>query len=233
LPKPTELKPEIKQHAMDALLQAYRFRRAIKRFDPAKPVAEADWQFILEAARLSPSSMGLEAWDILDIQSPDLRQQLIAEAQAPERQVATAPRLIAFTAATAARLAPGSAWLRHIKVDLQAMPEDVFPGWEQHVQDFLRDKLGIAGNDRAIFDYSARQAYIALGNMLTAAAAIGVESCPLEGLCFPAADRVLAGRGLIDLDQERVAVLAAFGYRAEDPHREQCRRPMSEIVRTV
>jgi nitroreductase len=67
--------------------------------------------------------------------------------------------------------------------------------------------------------------------MLTAAALIQVDSCPLEGLIYSEATAVLAEAGLIDPDLDQFAVAAVFGYRAADPKRPQSRRPLGEVVR--
>ncbi|MDR1431901.1 MAG: nitroreductase family protein [Propionibacteriaceae bacterium] len=214
----------------DAFLSAMRFRRAIKAFDPDRRIAAADFDFLLEVARLSPSSNGLEPWNILVIESPQLREKLHSEALIPQAQL-QASHLIAFTAKTAKVLARDSSHFRHMNVDVRGYPaadaEQRFAGF----QSFLADKLGIGDNNRAIFDYAARQAYIAMANLCTAAAFIGVESCPLEGFVYAAAEKALAEAGVLELSTDRLAVMVALGYRSEDPHREQVRREMGEIVR--
>jgi nitroreductase len=208
-----------------------RFRRAIKAFDPDRRIPAEDFDYLLEAARLSPSSNGLEPWNILVIESPELRERLHLEALLPQAQL-RASHIIAFTAKTAKVLAEDSSHFRHMNVDVRGYPADDIEQRFTRFRSFLAEKLGLE-NDRAIFDYAARQAYIAMANLCTAAAFIGVESCPLEGLVYSAAEQALADAGQLDLKTDRLAVMVALGYRSEDPHRDQVRRELSEIVRVV
>jgi nitroreductase len=218
--------------AREQFLAAMRFRRAIKAFDPERKISPADLDFLLEVARLSPSSNGLEQWNILVVESPQLRKGLETEAKLPAAQLC-ASHILVFTAKTAKGLIGDSSYFGHINVDVRGYPaadvESRFAGFKS----FLDGKLGILGNDRAVFDYCCRQAYIALGNVCTAAAFVGIESCPLEGLVYAGAEKVLSEAGVLDLETDRVACLLALGYRAEDPHHGQSRRPLNEIVKTV
>ena len=68
---------------------------------------------------------------------------------------------------------------------------------------------------------------------MTAAAQIGIDSCPIEGFDADAVNRILVEEGLIDGDRFGVAVMAAFGYREADPPRPKTRRPMKEVVEWV
>ncbi len=56
----------------------------------------------------------------------------------------------------------------------------------------------LVGNERATFDWTCKQTYIALSNMLTMAAMIGVDSCPIEGFNREAVDKILEEEGLLD-----------------------------------
>ncbi|MDR3202659.1 MAG: NAD(P)H-dependent oxidoreductase [Bifidobacteriaceae bacterium] len=215
----------------EQVLAAFRFRRATKVFDPARPVSDQDFAYILEAARLSPTSNGLEQWSAIVLQDAGLRRALVERATAPEAQLTTASHVIVLTAKTALGIAPDSPHATHINLEVKGMDAAALPAWRERFAGFLSQRLGIAGNDRAIFDWSARQAYIVLGTVMTAAALIGVESCALEGLSFADADQVLSEAGLIDLATDRVAVMVALGYRGQEPRHPQTRRPIEEIVR--
>lgn len=223
----------IKGHAKDAFLQAMRYRRAIKAFDPAKPLDQADFDFIVEAARLSPSSHGLEPWHLWHIASPDLRAKLVEQAKINPPQGADASHLVVITAKTAQGIDPDGEYLGHVATTVQQQPEDVIAQRRVMFKGFLTDRMGVYGDPAAMFGYTCRQAYIALGNMLTAAAMIGVDSCPIEGMDHAAATAVLAEAGVIDPVYDAVAVAAVFGYRSEDPKRPQTRRPATEVLHTI
>lgn len=88
-------------------------------------------------------------------------------------------------------------------------------------------------NDRALFDWSSKQTYIALANMMTAAAQIGIDSTPIEGFHYEDVRDLLAGEGLLENGLYQPSVMAAFGYRKEEPQRAKTRKNLNEIVQWV
>ncbi|UOP00936.1 nitroreductase family protein [Kingella potus] len=98
--------------------------------------------------------------------------------------------------------------------------------------DFARNDFALGESPRAFDDWAAKQAYIALANMMTAAALIGIDSTPVEGFNAAEANRLLAEKGLIDPELCQVAVMAAFGYRAAEP-RPKTRLPAEEVIRWI
>ncbi len=93
-------------------------------------------------------------------------------------------------------------------------------------------EMKTAESERALFDWTSKQTYIALANMLTGAAAIGVDSCPIEGFNYDKMNEVLAAEGLFDPSEWGVSVAATFGYRTRDITKKS-RRPIEEIVTWV
>ena len=107
--------------------------------------------------------------------------------------------------------------------------------WKKHWQDTKASKkptLKIADDQRALFDWSGKQTYIALANMLTGAAAIGIDSCPIEGFNYDKMNEVLAAEGLFDANEWGVSVAATFGYRAKEITKKS-RKPIDEMVTWV
>jgi nitroreductase len=212
-------------------LDALRFRRATKAFDQTKAVAPEDFKFILEAARLTPSSHGLEPWNIIVLREPALRAKFVDRTALNPEQGAKASHLVAITAKTAQGLDPDtSPYLERVTAQVKGMSPDQIAAWRPGFKAFLEHRMEVLGSADAMFGYTARQAYLALETMLVAAALIGVDSCPLEGLIHSEATAVLAEAGLIDPELDRFAVAAAFGYRACDPKRPQTRRPLGEVA---
>ena len=74
-------------------LEILKFRHACKIFDETKKISAGEFDFILEAGRLSPSSMGLEQWDFLVVQNPILRQK-IREVSWNQPQITTCSHLV-------------------------------------------------------------------------------------------------------------------------------------------
>ncbi len=97
---------------------------------------------------------------------------------------------------------------------------------------FQETDIKIADDQRALFDWSGKQTYIALANMLTGAAAIGIDSCPIEGFNYDKMNEVLAAEGLFDANEWGVSVAATFGYRAKEITK-KARKPIEEMVTWV
>jgi nitroreductase len=225
------LTPQLKNHIQSTYFDALRFRRAIKGFDPTRPLDPADFDFICEAGRLAPSSNGLEPWNIIVLREPALRAKFVERTGANPEQAGKASHLVALTAKTAQGIDPAGDYLAHIGATVQGLTPDQIAAWRVRLKGFLVDRLGLYGSADGLFGWTARQAYLALENMLVAAALIEVDSCPLEGLDYAAANAVLAEAGLIDPKLDALAVAAVFGYRSVDPKRPRARRPLEEIVR--
>ena len=87
-------------------------------------------------------------------------------------------------------------------------------------------------SDRTLFDWCSKQTYIALANMLTGAAALGIDSCPIEGFHYDKMNECLAEEGLFDPKEYAVSVAATFGYRSRDIAKKS-RKGLDEVVRWV
>ena len=116
--------------------------------------------------------------------------------------------------------------------DVQQMPEVAIETVTGHYKNF-QELNKILDSERTLLAWSSKQTYIALGNMLTAAAMIGIDSTPMEGFNPTALEKVLADEGLLGDGEFAPSVLAAFGYRKEDPARPKARRPLEDVVEWV
>ena len=94
---------------------------------------------------------------------------------------------------------------------------------------FQERDMQIADDERALFDWACKQTYIALANMMTGAALIGIDSCPIEGFQYDEVNRILAEAGLFDSQEWGVSVMVTFGYRAKEI-RPKSRKATEEIV---
>lgn len=185
------------------LISQLRWRYATKQFDAAKKIPADVWTALEDALVLTPSSFGLQPWRFLVISNPELRQKLRV-ASWNQSQVTDASHLIVFA------------------VHKENTPEHV----DRHISAIASatgqpaDAPRLAGLKRVILDFSgsvsnkewnSRQAYIALGNFMTSAALLGIDTCPLEGIEPAKYDEIL---GLSELGLA-TAVACAAGYRAE------------------
>lgn len=214
-----------------ALLDTMRWRHATKRFSD-QPIAPDLIDTILEAARLSPSSYGFEPWGLIRLATPSLRQELLPHAWGAQGSLPTAPEFWVLTAKQGDQLHPyHGAHIDHMINDIQQRDQaasdkfrSLYHNWQTH--DFH------ITDDAARHQWAARQAYIVLANIMTSAALLGVDSCPIEGFSLDAVTEILAAHDALDPAIDRPVVMVALGHRLTEPG-PKTRRPLDEIVRVA
>jgi len=180
------------------------WRYATKVFDTAKKIPPDVWQTLEHALVLSPSSYGLQPYHFLVIQDPAQRAELLRHSW-NQKQVVDASHYVVFVARTQMmesdldRLIVRTADVRKIPAASLNFFREMMLG------DLVRGPRG-----RIAHEWATRQAYIALGNLMTCAAVLGVDACPMEGFVPAEYDRIL---GLENSGYASV-VCCALGYRA-------------------
>lgn len=210
------------------ILKAYEFRHATKSFDPDRKISDEDFHFILETGRLSPSSVGSEPWKFLVVQNPELRSKLREVTWGAQGQLPTASHFVIILARKNVRY--DSTYLREQMLEVKQMTEEVFNQVLGRYREFQERDLNILESERSLFDWASKQTYIALGNMMTAAAEIGIDSCPIEGFQVNEVDKLLAAEGIMDANEFGVSVMAAFGYRTDKELRPKARRTVEQVI---
>lgn len=213
------------------VLDLFHFRHACKAFDPARKIPAEDFECILETGRLSPSSFGYEPWRFVVIQDPALRDKLLPVTWGAQKQLPTSSHYVAILARKGGMRYDGD-HVRHMMLDIHRFTPERVAGREKVYRKFQESDFKLLDSERALFDWSCKQAYIALGNMMTGAAMLGVDSCPIEGYDQDQAETVLAEAGVLDRQDWGLAVMVAFGYRV-NPASTKVRQPMADIVRWV
>lgn len=211
------------------VLDAFRFRHACKVFDAAKKISDEDFAFILETGRLSPSSYGWEPWSFVVLQDMTVRERLLPHTWGAQKTLPTASHYVLLFSRTAESMKPDSPYIRHMMKDVQQLPDEVVKGKGSVYRTFLESDFRLLDHERLVFEWTSRQTYIALGNMMTAAAMIGIDSCPIEGFQQEPVERILREEGILP-DGFGLSCMAAFGYRLSDPARPKTRRPVEEVV---
>jgi nitroreductase len=211
---------------MNDVIDKLNWRYATKKFDAAKKVDDATLERILEAIRLAPTSSGLQPFEVLIVSNPALRAK-IREVSWNQGQVTDSSHLLVFAAwdnITEQRV--------NMMFDLaNEQRGEINEGWENYRQALLGIVAG--RGEQANFDAAARQAYVALGVALVAAAFEGVDSTPMEGFDPAAVDQILSlkERGL------RSVVMLPIGYREADGdwlvNLKKVRRPRQQLVTEI
>lgn len=208
------------------LIEKLNWRYATKTFDPARKVPEAKLAAILEAVRLAPTSSGLQPFEVIVVKDPEVRKAIRAVGF-DQPQITDASHLLAF-----------AAWETYTEARIDAV-----------VAEIARQRGGEVGPVREYYDrlkgmylprsaeenyqHAARQAYIAFGLGLTAAAFEEVDATPMEGFDAEKVDEILGtkDRGL------RVVTLLALGYRAEGGDwlsgLKKVRKPLESLLQEV
>jgi nitroreductase len=186
------------------LLDALQWRYATKVFDAAKKIPADVWQTLERALVLTPSSYGLQPYKFLVINDPARRAELLPHSW-NQKQVVDASHFVVFTARTKVTDADVNKLIK-LTSNVRKIPAESL--------NFYRDMmLGDVVNgprSKTAHEWAARQAYIALGNLMTCAAVLGVDACPMEGLNPAEYDRVLGLSG----SGYATVVACALGYRA-------------------
>ena len=200
----------------NTFLSQLNWRFATKRFDTGKPVAKGDLDKVLQAIRLAPTSLGLQPFHVYVVQSQEMKQKLYPVSN-NQMQVLEASYLLAFCA----RLDAAERVSAYVEVASggDKAAQEKMEGFRQ-----TRQKSFNARTAEDIFNWAARQAYIALGFGLAACAELGLDSCPIEGFDKDKANEVLG----LPSHLKSLAYLAV-GYRSEEPSRPKVRFPSDEL----
>ena len=199
--------------------EAMQFRHACKLFDDSKTIPGETMHYILEAGRTSPSSFGMEPWKFLVVSNDALKEKLRPLCW-NQPQITTCSHLVIILAAIeSVRPQSGIPQKRFAR---RPLPPEKIDAYIDLYGNFLADTFA---TDEKTYCWTARQCYIALANMMTAAAYEKIDSCPIEGFEKEKVEALLE----IDTTQYQVAVMAAFGYRV-NPQSEQIRLPFEEVV---
>lgn len=206
-------------------LEALRSRYAVKKFDSQRKITNDQLDRILEATRLSASSLGLQPYRLLVVQNPEKLQELIPAFINPS-QVSTCSHLVVFIT-------------QNFVSDeyLDSYITTIAEQRNQEVETLVNFRTAIAGfrnskNPAEVKAWNGEQTYLALGTALMAAALEGVDSCPMEGFH---ADRISQMLN-INPETEYPAVILALGHRAEDDalqNMTKIRKPQEDFVQIL
>lgn len=212
------------------IADAYNWRHACKEFDSTKKITQEDLEFLLNTISLSPSSFGLQPYEVFVISNQDILKELHPHMWGAQKQLFTASQIVMF--ATKKDVTIDDEYFDHILVDVQATPADMLEFRRSLIDTHQHKEIRIDEDERYLSDWAAKQAYIALGNLMTTAALIEVDSCPVEGFVKEPVTNILKKYAILDANLE-VAVFCCLGYRLNPPARPKTRKPINELVHFV
>lgn len=202
---------------MPEFADAMQFRHACKRFTDEKIPKEA-FEQILAFGRMSPSSFGMEPWRFLVIGDTALREALRPHCW-NQPQITEASHLLVITADNES-IKPGTEYVRAMFAR-RGLPAEAFEGYLERYRSHMEPQFH---SREAVEAWTHKQCYIAAANMMTGAASLGIDSCPIEGFEKQKVEAVLQLEGAYS-----VALILAFGYRM-NPQQEHLRLPAEAVV---
>lgn len=202
-------------------IESLKWRYATKSFDTSKKVSAEDIATLKESINLTATSYGLQPFRVMVIDDPALKTKLRA-ASWNQAQLEESSHVFVF--ASKLEMTPDYVddFIQRIS-DTRGIPQDALSGYGDVIKGSLVDK-GV----EKIKDWNRRQAYIALGTLMAAAAELRIDACPMEGFDAAQYDELLGlkEKGLT------AAVIAPVGYRsAEDKtqHAAKVRLPLEDM----
>lgn len=196
----------MKPVSSETLTRQLNWRYATKKFDPTKKISDADWLALEHTLVLTPSSFGLQPWKFIVVTNQETKERLVPLSWG-QRQVADASHTVVL--AIRQKLDEQEI-VRHVSrtAEVRGLEHAALEKYKKSMVNVL-----LHPNQHATIDeWATRQVYIALGSFMTAAAVIGVDTCPMEGIQPKKYDEVL---GLVGTPYATVLACPA-GYRAAD-----------------
>lgn len=206
---------------MNNYIENLQWRYATKKFDASQKIAEGDLQILLQSMQLTASSYGLQPYHILVIEDLGVRKKLQSVSWG-QTQIVDASHLIVIANKTKVNAAWIDGYLTNVS-ETRNIPLEALNGYA----DIMKSKiLALSSEEQA--SWAAKQNYLVLGNLLSAAAELKIDACPMEGFEADAYNEILglSEKGL------NATVVAAIGYRSSEDETQyyaKVRQPENEL----
>lgn len=204
-----------------SLLDKLNWRYATKKFDSTKKISKEQLNALLDAVQMAPSSAGLQAYRVLVVENPEIKEKL-REAANGQQQLTTASHVVVFAAETNLDSTYVKNYIDRI-AEIRGVDRANLEVFENNINNNVNRMT-----DEVKVTWNHKQAYIALGVLVSAAADLGIDTCPMEGFNAAKFDEIL---GLKELGLT-ASVIAPIGYRAEEDafsKAAKVRRPKEEL----
>lgn len=188
---------------MEPIIESLNWRYATKVFDPKKKLSNEQVETLLEVARLAPSSFGLAPWKFILVENPDLRKK-IRDVAWNQSQVTDASHIIVFSAKNELLQDDVEKFIA-LTASTRDLPIDSLDSYKEMILNFKN-----ALSDDAIKAWNERQTYIPLGMVLSVAAQMHIDACPMEGFDQKAVGEILG------LTEYHPVAIVALGFRSSE-----------------
>ena len=210
---------------MSNFVNNQNWRYATKKFDATQKISTEDLNTLKEAIRLSSSSYGLQPYKVIIVENPELRAQIQTAAWG-QSQIVDASHLIIFASKTSLTNEDIDSYLKNVS-ETRNIPETALTGYG----DFMKGAIGAKSDDEKAI-WNSKQTYLALGNLLNAAAELKIDVTPMEGF-VPIKVNEILGLDKLGLN---ASLIATIGYRHEEDatqHHKKVRKSNEELFITL
>ncbi|WP_370898815.1 NAD(P)H-dependent oxidoreductase [Chryseobacterium gossypii] len=205
-------------------LEALSRRYSVKKFNQ-QIIPQETLHNILESGKLSASSLGLQPYKILVVESEEMKQKLIPAFYNPS-QISTCSHLIVIISKKIIDESYIRGYFHHIS-EVRDVPLEKLDLFKKSISQHISQKTS-----DEIFNWAEKQSYIVLANMMYAAAIENIDTCPMEGFRQDLIEEILN----IDPETEKVTVTLALGYRSEEDHfqhMKKVRKPNEKLFKFI
>ena len=210
---------------MSTFIENQNWRYATKKYDAGRKISDEQLAFLKDAVQLSVSSTGLQPYKVIIVENDEMKQRLLPAAY-NQTPITDASHIFVFAGISGIGESHVDQYM-NIVANTREIDVANLEGFRSMVNGAIASKSAEARNE-----WTARQCYIALGNLLAAAAELHLDATPMEGFIPDAVDEAL---GLKELGVH-AAVIAAVGFRHIDDktqHNKKVRKPQDQLFVTL
>ncbi|GAB0155096.1 NAD(P)H-dependent oxidoreductase [Chryseobacterium sp. Alg-005] len=205
-------------------LEALSRRYSVKKFNK-EIIPQETLHNILESGKLAASSLGLQPYKIIVVESEDMKQKLIPAFYNPS-QISTCSHLIVIISKKIIEENYIRGYFNHIS-EVREVPLETLDLFKNSINQHISQKTS-----DEIFNWAEKQSYIVLANLMYAAAIENIDTCPMEGFRQDVIEDILS----INSETEKVTVTLALGYRSEEDHfqyMKKVRKPNEKLFKFI
>lgn len=206
-------------------LEALSRRYSVKKFNPELNIPQETLLNILESGKLAASSLGLQPYKIIVVESKAMKEKLIPAFYNPS-QISTCSHLIVIISKKSIEENYIHGYFHHIS-EIREIPLENLDLFKKSINQHIIQKT-----PDEVFNWAEKQAYIVLANLMYAAAIENIDTCPMEGFRQDLIEEILE----IDSEKEKVTVTLALGYRSEEDefqHMKKVRKPNEKLFKFI
>lgn len=210
---------------MNKIIENLKWRYATKKFDSSKTISTEDFETLKKAMQLTASSYGLQPYKILNIVDKETRTKLRA-ASWNQSQIEDASHMIVLANMTDFGDELVDNYFENVIDTRNVTKEDV-----ADYANTVKSTIGQLSQEQKA-NWTAKQAYIVVGNLLSAAAQLRIDACPMEGFQSEEYNKIL------DLNSKNLnaAVVVTLGYRSEEDgtqHYKKVRKSENQLFTNI